>query len=289
MMDEPAHETQSQMIATKSFLVDCGAGQNIVQKEILHDLTPENKIATGIGEGQAIIAHRGTLKLITENSSVYSAPAYVSEDVTLNIFSTSMFTRNEDEKETTTNGIRVFTYKDELLGRSFLASDDHHYADLRVVLPTINILSVWHNRLAHFGRDKLIKLSRHLPQIVPPPMNYQCDECARNIVPRSAHITRQKTNEVLNMLHMDTTGRLEESLNGYTSLLVVKDEASSYTIVSPLHDKTEVYAKIKEIITWAERQTDKKVKYIVHDNGTEFTNNNMLNLCLDQQSKAISL
>lgn len=272
-------DTDTSTTASQKFMIDCGASQNIIHKDLLHDVRPVNKTATGIGDGRASIDYQGTLKLATESNIIYSADAYVSKDIPVNIFSNSIFTRNEEEIEVASNGTRTFTYQGDILGRSYLSPDGHHYADFRVVLPNIRILSLWHNRLAHFARDKIVKLARLNPKIEAPPSNFSCDECARCMVPRPAHITRSKTTEVLNMVHMDTTGRLEPSRNGCTSILVIKDEASSHVVTYPLKSKTEVADKVRSYITWAERQTGRKVKHLVHDNGTEFINTSMREMC----------
>ncbi|CAB0015817.1 unnamed protein product, partial [Nesidiocoris tenuis] len=64
----------------------------------------------------------------------------------------------------------------------------------------------------------------------------------------------------------------EKSIGGSNYFLTIVDDFTRYTQVYFLCSKDEVYDRISEFITQAERETGLKLKAIRSDNGTEFVN-----------------
>lgn len=219
--DEMVEDTAT--VTEERFLVDCGAAVIIANETFLHDPKPAHKVATGIGNGTISFSSSGTLKLATENGLIYSTKAFASDDLPTNIFSNAEFTKTEDEHEYAVAAQRQSHYCGDPLATSFLEQDNHHYALFRVVRPATTICSLWHQRLGHFGINKLRKLAGSLPEIVPPPDNHYCEHCATCKKPRPSYATRTKTTVIGDKIHMDLTGRLEEFVLCY--ILVIKDEA----------------------------------------------------------------
>ncbi|BES87378.1 Hydra magnipapillata [Nesidiocoris tenuis] len=84
---------------------------------------------------------------------------------------------------------------------------------------------------------------------------------------------KKKTKHPLELLYMDLCGKMEEkSIGGSNYFLTIVDDFTRYTQVYFLCSKDEVYDRISEFITQAERETGLKLKAIRSDNGTEFVN-----------------
>ncbi|GJZ41777.1 putative ribonuclease H-like domain-containing protein, partial [Tanacetum coccineum] len=84
----------------------------------------------------------------------------------------------------------------------------------------------------------------------------------------------------LQMLHMDLLGLTSvRSINHKTYCLVVTDDFSRFSWVFFLASKDETSGILKRFITEIENQLNHKVKVIRCDNGTEFKNREMNELC----------
>nr|GEY97372.1 putative ribonuclease H-like domain-containing protein [Tanacetum cinerariifolium] len=84
----------------------------------------------------------------------------------------------------------------------------------------------------------------------------------------------------LQLLHMDLFGpTLIKSIDHKYYCLVITDDYSRFCWVFFLEHKDETYSTLKSFITLVENQLNKMVKAIRCDNGTEFKNAQMIELC----------
>ncbi|GKB58619.1 putative ribonuclease H-like domain-containing protein [Tanacetum coccineum] len=88
------------------------------------------------------------------------------------------------------------------------------------------------------------------------------------------------TKESNTRLHIDLFGPTSiRSIDHKYYSLVVTDDFSKFTWVFFLGTKDETYGILKDFITFIENQLTKKVKAIRCDNGTEFKNSKLIELC----------
>ena len=87
--------------------------------------------------------------------------------------------------------------------------------------------------------------------------------------------------EVLELVHTDVKGPLKASHDGRRYMLLFTCQASIFTAIYPMTNKSEVFTHFKNFLAWAERQTGKKIKAIRSDQGTEHVNSNMINYMND--------
>ncbi|GJR04174.1 ribonuclease H-like domain-containing protein [Tanacetum coccineum] len=86
--------------------------------------------------------------------------------------------------------------------------------------------------------------------------------------------------EPLQLLHMDLFGPTSiRSIDHKYYCLVITDDYSKFCWVFFLEHKDETYPILKDFITLVENQLNKKVKAIRCDNGTEFKNAHIIELC----------
>ncbi|KAI3692065.1 hypothetical protein L6452_31874 [Arctium lappa] len=146
--------------------------------------------------------------------------------------------------------------------------------------------SLWHRRMCHMNfktMNKLVKnnLVRGLPQKV-----FSCDDHCVACLKGKQHKTYHKSKEIntisspLNLLHLDLFGPTNVMSIGKKSYcLVIVDDFSRFTWVYFLRTKDETSGLIKSFVLRVENQTNLRVKVIRSDNGTEFKNNDLNNLC----------
>nr|GEU87946.1 hypothetical protein [Tanacetum cinerariifolium] len=151
---------------------------------------------------------------------------------------------------------------------------------------TIDESNLLHRRLGHINfktMNKLVKgnLVRGLPSKVFE-NNNTCVACKKGKQHRASCMTKpvRSVNQPLYRLHMDLFGRtFVKSLNKKSYCLVVIDDYSRFTWVFFLATKDETSPILKTYITGLENQLSLKVKVIRSDNGTEFKNNDLNQLC----------
>nr|GEU70066.1 hypothetical protein [Tanacetum cinerariifolium] len=151
---------------------------------------------------------------------------------------------------------------------------------------TIDESNVWHRKLAHINFktiNKLVKgnLVRGLPTNFFENDN-TCVACKKGKQHRASCKTKpvSSVNQPLFRLHMDLfRPTFVKSMNKKSYYLVVTDDYIRFTWVFFLATKDETSPILKTFITGLENQLSLKVKVIRSDNGTEFKNNDLNQLC----------
>jgi hypothetical protein len=142
---------------------------------------------------------------------------------------------------------------------------------------------LWHHRLAHIS-STVLKRALATKAIL------DCDDLEKGM-PKEKHIcagcmlgkqTRRsfgsalpaehKATEVLQRVHADLCGPLPASISGAQYMLVIVDEFSRYSTCSPIAKKSDAALRMIQWITYAERQTGRKLKELHTDGGKEFLN-----------------
>lgn len=139
----------------------------------------------------------------------------------------------------------------------------------------------WHRRLGHLnfkdllegarkGTMKGLNINFSLNNV-----DMQCDICSKGKMIRNSFpkMSERKTN-LLEIIHTDVCGPFRvESLGKSKYYIEFIDDNSRWCEVRFMKSKSEVLQKTKEYIAMVEKQTDRKIKCIQSDNGTEYTNN----------------
>ncbi|GKD04634.1 putative ribonuclease H-like domain-containing protein, partial [Tanacetum coccineum] len=166
--------------------------------------------------------------------------------------------------------------------------------DLRNVVPsgdltclfanaTIDESKLWHRRMGHVNfktMNKLVKGNLVRGKIFV--NDHTCVACQKGKQHKASCKTKlvSSISQPLQMLHMDLFGPTSvRSINHKTYCLVVTDDFSRFSWVFFLASKDETSGILKRFIIEIENQLNHKVKVIRCDNGTEFKNREMNELC----------
>lgn len=145
----------------------------------------------------------------------------------------------------------------------------------------------WHRVLGHPGIAEIRNLqqkgcTRGFKVITEPTAIERCGDCQTGKAHRVSHPSsrRERASEVLERTHVDLVGPLNPiSLGGTRFFLLARDEFSTYLHVYFLASKTQVADIIKRYINEASILTQKKVRILRSDNGSEFRNAAMTQIC----------
>ncbi|GKC74947.1 putative ribonuclease H-like domain-containing protein, partial [Tanacetum coccineum] len=175
--------------------------------------------------------------------------------------------------------------------------DNMYSVDLKNVVPqggltclfakaTPDESNLWHRRLGHVNFKTMNKLVRgNLVRGLPSKLfeiNQTCVACQKGKQHRASCKTKivSSISQPLQMLHMDLFGpTFVKSLMKKMYCLVVIDDFSRFSWVFFLATKDETFEILKTFIIGIENLIDLKVKVIICDNGTEFKNRVMNQLC----------
>ncbi|CAH9139773.1 unnamed protein product [Cuscuta epithymum] len=145
---------------------------------------------------------------------------------------------------------------------------------------------LWHNRLGHMSNKGLDILHKngHFGSDKLSPIEF-CESCVlgkqhRVSFPISTFPNQSKCVDILEYLHADVWGPSSVPTQGGNQyFLSIIDDYSRKVWVLLMKQKSEVFEKFKNWKIMIENQTGKKIKALRTDNGLEFCNKQMNDLC----------
>ncbi|GJW41263.1 putative ribonuclease H-like domain-containing protein [Tanacetum coccineum] len=269
-------------------------------KEKLDDFVQIKGGVVKFGGGDGRISGKGTIrtsKLDFEN--VY----YVEELQHFNLFSVSQICDKKNKVLFTDTDCLVLSEEFQLPDESQVVlriPREHdlytfHISDLQpeqkvtclVAKASLDESTRWHRRMAHVNFKTINKLAKEgLVDGLPLKVftnEHNCVACNKGKQHKASykHISAVRLiTESLQLLHMDLFGPTNiRSIDQKYYSLVVTDDFSRFTWTFYLGTKDETFYVLKEFIALIENQLNKKVKGIRCDNGTEFKNAKLIELC----------
>ncbi|GJW63268.1 putative ribonuclease H-like domain-containing protein [Tanacetum coccineum] len=282
-------------------IVDSGCSRSMTgNKEKLDDFVQVKGGIVKFGGGDGRISGKGTIrtsKLDFEN--VY----YVEELQHFNLFSVSQICDKKNKVLFTDTDCLVLTEdfqlpderqvvlriprKCDLYTFSISELQPEQNVTCLVAKASLDESTRWHRRMAHVNFKTINKLAKEgLVDGLPLKVftnEHNCVACNKGKQHKASykHISAVRLiTETLQLLHMDLFGPTNiRSIDQKYYSLVVTDDFSRFTWTFYLSTKDETFYVLKEFISLIENQLNKKVKGIRCDNGTEFKNAKLIELC----------
>nr|GEW05647.1 putative ribonuclease H-like domain-containing protein [Tanacetum cinerariifolium] len=250
------------------------------------------------GQGGCKIIGKGTIK----TGKLEFENVYFVKDLKYNQFSVSQICDNK-------NSVLFTDSKCIVLGRDFKLRDDTNVLlrtprqhnmysiDLTDIVPHKDLTclvtkasadesELWHRRLGHLNFKTMNRLVRHNLVKGLPSKCFDNDHTYVSCLKEKQHKAFCKTKVVnsvtkpLHTLHMDLFGPTSiNSLNHKWYCLVVTDDFSRFTWTFLLKTKDETSGILRNFITEIENLKELKVKIIRCENGSEFRNKEINDLC----------
>ena len=154
------------------------------------------------------------------------------------------------------------------------------------LLSQANLGWLWHRRLGHVGMKQLNKLVKHDLVRGLKDVKFEkdkpCSACQAGKQHGNPHPSKSfmDTHKPLELLHMNLFGPTSyTSIGGNKYGFVIVDDYTRYTWVYFLNDKSDVFDLLKSFIKRVQNEFETPIKKIRSDNGSEFKNTRVDELC----------
>ncbi|GJZ77005.1 putative ribonuclease H-like domain-containing protein [Tanacetum coccineum] len=227
---------------------------------------------------------------------------YFVDELKFNLFSVSQMCDKKNSVLFTESECLILSPSFKLLDESQVVlraprKDDVYSLDLKNIVPSGGITclyanatadesKLWHRRLGHVNFKNINKLVKgHLVRGLPSKVfvnDHTCVACKKGKQHKASCKAKLERiiRKPLELLHMDLFGPVSvESINKKRYCLVVTDDFSRFSWVFFLATKDETSEILCNLIIGLEKQLNHNVKIIRCDNGTEFKNYAMNELC----------
>jgi hypothetical protein len=144
---------------------------------------------------------------------------------------------------------------------------------------------IWHERFGHLNFRYLQQLSKH--RLVDGLLDIHfskgvCEGCVLGKHPQEKFVKgkSQRDSTYLDLIHSDLMGPfLHPSINKVRFVLIFVDDFSRFTWIYFLRKKSEVFQHLKDFKALVETQFRNKIKVLRTDNGGEYVNHEIHNIC----------
>jgi hypothetical protein len=281
------------------WVVDSGASEHMTGNHSLLDnyKVLDKKVPIRVGNNEYVYGvGTGSLKVIStvdkEQYEVTISDVMYVPGISDNLFSAGM----ADERGLTlriAKGRMEVIHQDTVIMLGHKSKGSNLYKlDIQVparacVARAERTIDEWHRVLGHPGIDTIQNLQRKgctqgFKIVEEPRAVADCADCQTGKAHQVPHplSTRVRANDVLERIHVDLVGQVTPtSLGGSRYFMLVRDEFSTYLSIFFLASKSQVVDLIQQYIIKATTLTQKRVRIIRSDNGSEFRNVAMTHLC----------
>ena len=153
-------------------------------------------------------------------------------------------------------------------------------------------LKVWHQRLGHTGRQKILHMMRKDAavglDVGDTSADFECSSCTEGRMTRLPCPERtNRTTKPGERLSADLADGKSLSLGGARYFMLIKDEATAFRAVYFLKTKDEAADHIRNYVLKVEKQTNNGVKFFRTDGGGEFVNEKLKNFFASRGGEGI--
>lgn len=226
----------------------------------------------------------GTVILHTENRKITMRDVLYVPSLNMNFVSISKAAKYGHHTKFENNGAVICNNSGEIVLRAkqennlYVYENKFEHNELHISQDS-SWVSIWHNRFGHLNFKNLKDLSEkklvHGLNIKNVNIKTNCDTCNKAKIcglpfPQKAE---RVTKSVLELVHSDVCGPMNvNSIAGNRYVVSFIDDYTRKNFVYFMRTKNEVFEKFKLFKNYVECQTNKKIKVLRSDNGTEYKN-----------------
>ncbi|GBP19524.1 Retrovirus-related Pol polyprotein from transposon TNT 1-94 [Eumeta japonica] len=274
------------------WLVDSGASEHMCcDRSLLSSFSSVSQKSVIVGNG-AIISVLGSGKMVVQ---VYNGSEWVDTTIDNVLFVPELKTNLFSVNRAADRGYVMMTdnntcrfYKSIIVCAVANRLDNSYYIEFRFKSEHVNVAEVvkndlykWHQKLAHQNFNYVKKVLKKNNIVVKQTNVPQCESCLKGKIHRLPFMKSESVStKTCELIHGDTCGPMEEeSIGGSRYFVVLKDDYSNFRTVYLVKTKDEIKHCLEDFLNRAENVTGNKVKTFRTDNGLEFINKEVKEMC----------
>ena len=278
--DQSAHAVTNESAASISnkediWYLDSGASCHMSFNGALFiSKTVHREKATQADGNSLYSTHKGDILLNIQNQKVKLHNVLLIPNLSVNLISVTKLV-NDGKKVTFNNSSALIEcpnkiYKISLIPGTCIIENKPNIS--YIIFGQSFEDKIWHRRFGHPSKERLSKtIGRNI-------QSSDCAACVHGKHTRSPlpKYSLQKATHVLEIVNMDLWGKAPTpSYDGFNYFLLIVDEFTRKSFIYLLKTKTqsEILNCLQNFITFQERQTERKLKFLRSDPGSEFTGN----------------
>lgn len=273
------------------WFVDSGASRHMTsRRDILDDFQPSTDAThISLADDRTLgVAGCGTARIVVNGVGIVVRNVLYVPGLKANLLSIEAIMSSGNRVIFEDNTMSIFNRQTSKLVMTAKPSNGTFKIDannIKCMLARDDETIDWHRKMGHVSFGGLNAIRNAASGVVfngTKESIRDCVSCAVGKQSRTAFPTKAveiKTKQILDLVHMDVCGPMSPSLGGARYFLVMIDDFSRKIFVSFLQEKSAVIDVFRSFMATVENQTEKKIKRIRSDNGTEFVNEVMRDVC----------
>lgn len=198
-----------------------------------------------------------------------------------NLLSVSQMVRQGLNVNFSKDTCRIMRGRDECVGTADLVNGVYKLNvkcdDSSLLVKSEDLQMLWHRRFGHVNFHSLNRMQSDIVSGISFKNNSDrsCEVCVKGKHSRKPFRDNKTiSTNLLEIIHSDVCGPMPvNSYGGSRYFVTFIDDYSRKVFVATIKKKSEVFEKFVEFKQFVENQTDKKVKILRSDNGTEYLSN----------------
>lgn len=152
-----------------------------------------------------------------------------------------------------------------------------------IVQPKSNhdLMMYWHVRLGHLNISDLRIVLQRMNINVPNQLKIECIKCMKSKCKRKPFPNKEiRSNQILEVIHTDISGKINiPNRDNINYFILFMDDMSRMCFIYLFQSKTEVIEIFRSFKKMIELKTNKRIKVLKSDQGTEFKNHHFEEIC----------
>jgi len=282
----------SESSKSKRWVIDSGASQHTCcHQDWFTDMEPwSEKLQVGNQEWVHAIG-RGTVTLVYRQDKLKLQNVLYIPAMAQNLFSTCRAAEKGASTIINRNGCKI-VYDGRTIAHGTIEPNGLCYLDAKISIGSALLTngrrttSEWHRSLGHVDHRVITEMAKNGStrdmEIINSDEVQECSTCPLGKGTRASHTMASsfEPQSVGDRVDIDLIGRInEDSLDDKRYILLAKDAFSDYSHVYLIGNKSEVAEKLQHYIGVFEAESNRRIREILTDNGSEFSNNQVQLLC----------
>lgn len=278
--------------AENVWFLDSGASAHMTKSDvnIINKKKPMIKEVKVANDQRIRVNHYGDIACKIgehEKSSVILKDVQYLPDICVNLLSVSKMAKNGNTIIFDASGCKIYNKNNDIIASGNLINGMYKVKTQSIkrvdsectyaVRSNENNSLIWHKRLAHANMNTVNSMFNFKEKT-----DLKCVVCIKAKMSRKPfNNIGTRATKILEIVHSDVCGPFSVRSHGHAHYFVsFIDDFTRKVFAYPIKSKSDVFTKFVEFKNYVENQSERKIKILRSDNGTEYINNAFSNFLI---------